>query len=157
MKNHQIWQKNSWNPINQFQKIFFLAKFHFLQFQKWPKINFLTGKMFKTTKSAISRKKKLFIWFHEFFFAWTFLNFLACCEKGRCLFLYIKVINLLEKNNNTKEIRKSMSPCQKVIIWKNFRDKTNQILKWCIFLEEKKWTYLSSNLAVRKLWLENTK
>ena len=34
--------------------------------------------MFKTAKNASSRKK-IFIWFHEFF-AWTFLNFLAHCE-----------------------------------------------------------------------------
>jgi len=42
--------------INQFQD-FFLAKFHFLHFQKWPKINFLTGKKLKTAKNAISRNK----------------------------------------------------------------------------------------------------
>ena len=41
-----------------------LTKFHFLQFQKWPKIDFWTG---KTAKNAISRKKIWFIWFHEFF------------------------------------------------------------------------------------------
>ena len=29
---------------------FFLTKFHFLQFQKWPKINFRTGKKFKLPK-----------------------------------------------------------------------------------------------------------
>ena len=34
-----------------------LTKFHFLQFQKWPKINFGTGKKLKTAKNAISRKK----------------------------------------------------------------------------------------------------
>ena len=34
---------------------FFFTKFHFLQFQKWPKINFRTGKKFKTTKNAMSR------------------------------------------------------------------------------------------------------
>ena len=33
-------QKNLWNQINQFHENFFLAKFHFLRFQKWPKINF---------------------------------------------------------------------------------------------------------------------
>ena len=38
---------------------FFLAKFHFLKFQKWPKINFCTGKKFKTAKNVISRKKFL--------------------------------------------------------------------------------------------------
>ena len=34
----------------------FLTKINFLQFQKWPKINFWTGKKFKT---AVSRKKFL--------------------------------------------------------------------------------------------------
>ena len=36
---------------------FYLAKLQFLQFQKRPKINFSTGKKFKTAKNAISRKK----------------------------------------------------------------------------------------------------
>ena len=67
-------QKNSWNQINQFHDILF-AKFHFLQFQKWPKINFWTEKNFKTAKNAISRKKiSMYIWFHEFF-CLEFLNF----------------------------------------------------------------------------------
>ena len=34
-----------------------LTKFHFLQCQKWPKINFWTGKKFETAKNAISWKK----------------------------------------------------------------------------------------------------
>ena len=47
---------------------FCLTKFHFLQFQKLPKINFWTGKNFKTAKNAISRKNCfLFIWCHKFF------------------------------------------------------------------------------------------
>ena len=37
--------RESWNPINQFHDFFF-TKFHFLPFQKWPKINFWTGKKF---------------------------------------------------------------------------------------------------------------
>ena len=37
---------------------FFLIKFHFLQFQTWPKINFWTGKKIKTARNAISRKKE---------------------------------------------------------------------------------------------------
>jgi len=56
---------------------FSLAKFHFLQFQKWPKINFLTGESFKTAKNAISRKKMDLFDFTRVFFAWTFLNFLT--------------------------------------------------------------------------------
>ena len=56
------------------------AKLHFLQFRKWPKINFWTGKKFKTAKNAISRKNFFwFIWFYEFF-CLDFLNFLADCE-----------------------------------------------------------------------------
>ena len=39
------------------RKKIFLTKFHFLPFQKWPKINFCTGKKFKTAKNAISRIK----------------------------------------------------------------------------------------------------
>ena len=56
-----ILPKNSWNQINQFHE-FFLTKFHFLQFQKWPKINFWTREKFKTAKNT-----NWFIWFHEFF------------------------------------------------------------------------------------------
>ena len=44
-----------------------MTKFHFLQFQKRPKITFWTGKKFKTAKNAISRKKIRFIRFYEFF------------------------------------------------------------------------------------------
>ena len=56
----------------------FLAKFHFFQFQKWPKINFWTGKKFKTAKNAISRKNIFF--FHEF------LNFLAAVKWVKICF-----------------------------------------------------------------------
>ena len=65
-------QKNSWTQINQF---------HFLQFQKWPKINFWTGKKFKTAKNAISHKKNFFYLF-DFtrFFSCTCLNFLTRCS-----------------------------------------------------------------------------
>ena len=39
--------KNSWNQIRKsIWRNFILTKFHFLQFQKWPKINFWTRKMF---------------------------------------------------------------------------------------------------------------
>ena len=65
----------------------FLAKFHFLRFQKWPKIYFSTGKKFKIAKKAI---------FHEFFFfiylilqvflPGLFLNFLSRCGSVRCIF-----------------------------------------------------------------------
>ena len=46
---------------------FFLTKFHFLQFQKWSKINLWTGKKFKTARNAISRKKKDLFDFTSFF------------------------------------------------------------------------------------------
>ena len=55
MKSNQI------NSTNNFW-----TKFHFFQFQKWPKINFRTGKKFKTAKNAISQKNDLFD-FPEFF------------------------------------------------------------------------------------------
>ena len=54
---------------------FILTKFHFLQFQKWPKINFWTGKKFKTAKSAISRKKIDLFDFTSFFLPGFFLIF----------------------------------------------------------------------------------
>ena len=48
---------------------FFLTKFNFLQFQKWPKINFWTGKIFKTAINAISRKNVFDLFdFTSFFF-----------------------------------------------------------------------------------------
>ena len=64
--------------------IIFLTKFHFLQFQKWPKINFWTEKMFKTAINAISRKK-IYLFDFMSFFAWTFLNFLASYVWGNIL------------------------------------------------------------------------
>ena len=53
--------------MKSISRIFFLTKIHFLRFQKWPKINFSTGKKVKTAKNVISRKTFWFIWFHEFF------------------------------------------------------------------------------------------
>ena len=60
---------------------FILTKFHFLQFQKWPKINFWTGKKFETAKNAISRKNFFDLFDFTSFFAWTFLYFLAYCAN----------------------------------------------------------------------------
>ena len=51
---------------------FILTKFHFLQFQKWPKINFWSGGKFKTAKTAISRNTFLI-----YLISRVFLNFLA--------------------------------------------------------------------------------
>ena len=45
-------QKTRGNQINQFHE-FFLTKIHFLLFQKWPKINFSTGKRFKIERKII--------------------------------------------------------------------------------------------------------
>ena len=64
-KLKKIQAKNSWNQINQFHEKKFFDQIPFLQFKKWPKINFSTGKKFKTAKNAISRN--WFISFHEFF------------------------------------------------------------------------------------------
>ena len=65
-----------------------MTKFHFLQFQIWLKINFWTG---KTAKTVISHTKKYLFDFMSFF-AWTFLNFLACCVTTTttiiCLFCH---------------------------------------------------------------------
>ena len=69
-------QKNSWNEIIKFHE-FFLTKFHFLQFQKWPKFNFWTGKKFNTAKKAISR----FFIFLFFFYFTIFFYFYSCREK----------------------------------------------------------------------------
>ena len=58
---------------------FILTKFHFLQFQKWPKFNFLTGEKFKTAKNSISCKKNFDLYNLTSFFALTFFNYLARC------------------------------------------------------------------------------
>ena len=52
----------SWNQINQFHAIF-LTKFHFLQLQKWPKINFWI--------------RKKFLNYQNFFDSFDFTNFFA--------------------------------------------------------------------------------
>ena len=63
-KLKKSWPKKLVKSNKSISRENFLAKFHFLQFQKWPKINFWTVKKFKNT---ISRKKNWFIWFYEFF------------------------------------------------------------------------------------------
>ena len=50
-------QKKIVKSNKSISRIFLGPISNFLQFQKWPKINFCTGKMFKTAKNAISRKK----------------------------------------------------------------------------------------------------
>ena len=60
----------------------FSAIVHFLQFQKWPKINFWTGKKFKTAKNnAISihrnfMKKNWFFFYFTSFFCLDFFTWL---------------------------------------------------------------------------------
>ena len=71
-------------------RIIFLAKFHFLQFQKWQKINFWTGKKFKTAKNAISQKRFFDVFDFTSFFASTLLNFGLLC-MGIWLKLYVNV------------------------------------------------------------------
>ena len=64
---------------------FILTKFHFLQFQKWPKINFEVGKSLKLPKMQ----------FHEwFFFSWIFFsdNYFNC-ENAQNLFQAPKKLN----------------------------------------------------------------
>ena len=58
---------------------FFFTKFHFLQFQKWPKINFWTEKCLKLSKMQFHKKMDLLDF--ASFFAWTF--FLAHCVMDR--------------------------------------------------------------------------
>ena len=78
----------------------FLTKFHFLQFQKWPKINFWTGKKFKTARNAILREKKDLFDF-TIFFARTFLNFLTrCCVILIYFFVKSKFHIFLRKQVN---------------------------------------------------------
>ena len=71
--------KNLVKSNKSISRNFILTKFHFLQFQKWPKINFLTEKKFKTANNAISRKIFFDLFAFTSFWARTFLNFLARC------------------------------------------------------------------------------
>ena len=51
-----------------------MTKFHFLQFQKWSKINFWTGKKFKTARNAISRRRKKIYLISRVFFCLDFFK-----------------------------------------------------------------------------------
>ena len=75
-------------------RIFFLAKFHFLQFQNWQKINFCTGKKFKTTKNAISRKKNYLFDFTSFFGLDFFLIFWPTVGQFHYIHIYTRFIFL---------------------------------------------------------------
>ena len=72
-----------------------MTKFHFLQFQKRPKINFWTGKKFKNVKNAISWKK-----FDLFditsFLAWNFFKFsgpLYTSQRDKCNYFRIRLLS----------------------------------------------------------------
>ena len=93
----------------------FLIKFHFWQFQKWPKINFLTGKKFKTAKIQFHEKKIFFCNLFDFttFFAWNFFIFLAhLCETIKLFCLHprspVKELVLLLRSAWPKENRPTM-------------------------------------------------
>ena len=106
LKKHSGWpenlkkvqaKKNSWNQINQkiFCEIAFLAVLNFFPVQK-----LIFGHFWNCKKKIEFGQKKIlwnwFIWFHEFFFASTFLNFLACCET--CLIHTHMDENVFSKN-----------------------------------------------------------
>ena len=59
-----------------------------MQFQKWPKINFWTGKKFKTTKNAISWRKKRIYLIWRVFLPGLYLNFLARCVINKYELLF---------------------------------------------------------------------
>ena len=61
--------------IKSISRNFLLTKFHFLYFQKWPKINFWTRKKFKTAKNAISRKTFFDLFDFTSFFWMDFFKF----------------------------------------------------------------------------------
>ena len=88
-----------------------MANFHFLQFQKWPKINFWTGKKFKNYQKCNFTKKKLIYLISRVFLPGLFLDFLARCvtifKKDALLYqaCYILPINNLvfQKYKRSKE------------------------------------------------------
>ena len=71
---------------------FFLTEFHFLHFQKWPKIYFWNRKKCKTARNAISRKKKL-IYSISRVFCLNFLKIFCCALWASQTSLYIFVTN----------------------------------------------------------------
>ena len=78
-----------------------LTKFDFLQFQKWPKINFWTGKKFKTARNAISREKNCLFWFHEFF-CQDFFKFSGPLWCGLLSTLIYDLIRITMEHNGMK-------------------------------------------------------
>ena len=140
-----------------FHKIAFLAV---LNFCPSSKIDFWTGKKFKTAKNAISWKKIWFNWFHKFFFARTFLNFMARCAKEK--FREIKITftkfkmncytfqKLIIQSIGTIELQNQMSS-------KNMFDTMNHI--FCFWLSQfhrlawlEQWSKLSNFRDCSKLF-----
>ena len=56
-----------------------MTKFHFLQFQKWPRINVWTEKGLKLPEIQFHEEKNVALLEFTNFFASTFLNYLAHC------------------------------------------------------------------------------
>ena len=61
--------------------LFFNVKAFFCYYKNGQKSIFELGKCFKTAKNAISQRKKNDLFDFKSCFAWTFLNFLARCER----------------------------------------------------------------------------
>ena len=91
-------QKNSRNQINQFDGNLFLTKFHFLQIQNCPKINFWAGKKFKTAKNAISQKLFLIYLISRVFCCLDFFKF------SGPLCVVEKIYNYFSRNLQCKQI-----------------------------------------------------
>ena len=80
------------------KKNYWFIWFH--EFQKWPKINFWTGKKFKTAKNAISRKFFFwFIWFHELF-CLDFFKFSLKTDPDRVEPILLLLLILVESGSS---------------------------------------------------------
>ena len=100
-------KKNSWNQINQFhEKKFFWPNSIFCHFKKWPKINFWTGKKFRSAKNAIFKKNFDLFDFTSFFFAWTFfqIRLLTQDEFSHNMRFWIVVKSRDEKSYISKSV-----------------------------------------------------
>ena len=116
----KIWQvqfkKNLVKSNKSISRNFILTKFHFLQFQKWPKINFWTRRSLKLSKMQFHESNLWFIWFHEFFcldffkfsgpLCNTYLVFFAL--SAICLFCWLTHFSLLACRIDEKTWTKSL-------------------------------------------------
>ena len=72
-----------------------MTKCHFLYFQKWPKLNFWTGKILKTAKNAISQN--WFIGFHHLFYLYFFkFSGLLCHVPSQQIFTFDIFLSILK-------------------------------------------------------------